>query len=158
MAAYLKFNYTGGFPTQTDPSLSLGGLGSNSVLNTTALANLFDSVRWAETTDANYIDYRAIDIKNMGDATARSIQFYITPTPNTESMLESWYEAADGQSIGNEEVEPVGAVWSTYLVGSKLSLDSLETDDYHRIWLKRTVTKHAESLAEDTATLHIWYS
>jgi hypothetical protein len=159
MASDLKFHYTGG-ASNSDPDLSLGGTGSSVLLNTTALNNLFDNVQPDEIVSGALVEYRAIDIKNDGDAEARNVDFYFTDTPNAESILAVWYDSTGTQSIANETTEPTGAAgnWTTPLVGSKLSFSNLAVGGTYRLWIRRTVDQNADNLNDDTATLHTWFS
>ena len=159
MASSIVYHLTGG-AANSDPDLSLGGTGSSEVLSATALNNLFDNVDPDEITGSAYVDYRAIDIKNDGDETAGNVQFYLTDTPNAESILAVWYDATGTQSIIDEDTEPTGASgnWTTPLVGSKLDLDDLAAAATHRLWIRRTVDQDAVNINGDTATLHTWAS
>jgi hypothetical protein len=159
MASNLFFHYTGGAGND-DPDLSLGGTGSSERLNSTALNNLFDNVSPPEIATGDLVEYRAIDINNEGDAEGRNIEFYLTDTPNAESVLAIWLDVTGTQSIVNETTEPTGASgnWELPLVGSKKSLDNLATSGTHRIWVRRTVDQSADNINDDTATLHVWFS
>jgi hypothetical protein len=159
MASNLFFHLTGG-ASNTDPDLSLGGVGSSEVLNTTALNNLFDNVKPTEIAVGQLIEYRAIDISNDGDAEAHNIEFYLTDTPNSESTLAIWYDATGTQSIPNETTEPTGASgnWELPLVGSKKAFSDLAVSGTYRIWVRRTIDQDADNINEDTGTLHVWFS
>ena len=157
MASLLTYHYTGG-ASNDDPDLSLGGTGSSEVLDTTALNNLFDNVYPTEIDGVPLVEYRAIDIVNDGDAEAHHIEFFLTDTPNLESTLAIWYDAAGVQSIVNETTEPIGASWSLPLVGSKLGFSNLAAAGTYRIWVRRTIDADAININEDTATLHVWFS
>jgi hypothetical protein len=159
MASDLTFHLTGG-ASNADPDASLGGTGSSEVLSSTALNNLFDNINPDETLSGPLTEYRAIDIVNDGDAEARSIEFYLTDTPNSESILAIWYDSTGTQSIADEANEPVGANgnWSLPLVGSKLAFDDLAAAGTYRVWVKRTVDQDADNINEDTAILHVWFS
>jgi len=157
MASNCVFTLTGG-AANADPNASLGGVGSSNLVSSTALHNIFDAVTPPDITGSADVNYRAIDIFNNGDATAKLVELYLTDTPNTESTLAIWYEASPGQSIADEDTEPVGAVWSLPLVGSKLSLDDVAVDGRLRIWIRRTVDQDADNLTDDTATLHLWFA
>jgi hypothetical protein len=157
MASVITYHLTGG-ASNSDPDLSLGGVGSSVVLSATALNNLFDNIDPDEIVSGDRVEYRAIDIKNDGDALAKHVQFYLTDTTNSESILAVWYDSVGTQSIANELTEPIGASWSLPLVGSKLSLADLAAGATHRIWIRRTVDQGATNINEDTATLHCWAS
>jgi hypothetical protein len=159
MASAIFYHLTGG-ASNADPDLSLGGTGSSEVLSGTALNNLFDNVNPDEIESSALVEYRAIDIKNDGDALAKHIEFYLTDTPNAESVMAIWLDVTGTQSIVNETTEPTGASgnWSLPLVGSKLSLDDLAAGATHRMWIRRTVDQDATNINEDTAILHTWAS
>jgi hypothetical protein len=136
MAADLKFHYTGG-AANSDPDLSLGGTGSSELLNSTALNNLFDNVNPDEISAAPLVEYRAIDISNDGDATAKNIEFYFTDTTNSESILAAWYDSTGTQSIVNETTEPTGASgnWTTPVYASKMAFSNLAAGSTYRLWI-----------------------
>ena len=157
MAASNFFHLTGG-AANADPDLSLGGTGSSVRLSITALNNLFDNVNPDEIDGVALVEYRAFDIVNEGDAEARNIEFFLTDTPNVESILATWYDSTGTQSIVNETTEPVGATWTTPLVGSKQSLGNLAAAGTHRIWIRRTIDADATNINNDTGILHVWFS
>jgi hypothetical protein len=159
MASEIFYHLTGG-AANDDPDLSLGGDGSSEVLSETALNNLFDNINPDEIAAIDRVEYRAIDIKNDGDALAKYVQFYLTDTTNDESALAVWLDATGTQSIVNETTEPTGASgnWSLPLVGSKMDLSNLAAGAVHRMWIRRTVDQGATNINEDTATLHTWAS
>jgi hypothetical protein len=159
MASEIFYHLTGG-AANADPDLSLGGDTSSEVLSSTALNNLFDNVAPDEIESADLVEYRAIEIQNDGDALAKHIQFYLTDTPNAESLMAVWYDSTGTQSIVNETTEPTGASgnWSLPLVGSKMSLGDLAAGAGHRMWIRRTVDQDAVNINEDTAILHTWAS
>ena len=159
MASNIVFKLTGG-AANADPDLSLGGVGSSVSLSATALNNLFDNVTPPEIASGDNVDYRAIDIKNDGDAEAHNLEFYFTDTPNAESIVAVWFDTVGTQSIVDEDTEPVGASgnWTTPLVGSKLAFSDLAAAGTYRIWIRRTVDQNAENINQDTAILHCWFS
>jgi hypothetical protein len=159
MASEIFYHLTGG-AANADPDLSLGGDTSSEVLSGTALNNLFDNVNPDEIESADLVEYRAIEIQNDGDALAKHVEFYLTDTPNVESILAVWLDVTGTQSIVNETTEPTGASgnWTTPLVGSKMSLDNLAAAAGHRMWIRRTVDQDATNINEDTAILHTWAS
>jgi hypothetical protein len=159
MAAVITYKYTGG-AANADPDASLGGTTSSETVASLAINNLFDNIDPDEILSGNRVEYRAIAIKNTGDATARNIEFYFTDTTNAESIVAFWYDSTGTQSIVNELTEPTGASgnWTTPLVGSKYSLSNLAAAAEHRIWIRRTVDQSATNLNDDTATLHVWAS
>lgn len=159
MAAVIEYKLTGG-AGNTDPDASLGGVTSSQTLSTTALNNLFDNILPTEIVSGDRVEYRAIAIKNTGDATAKNVEFFFTDTPNSESIVAFWYDSTGTQSIANETTEPVGATgnWTTPLTGSKYSFSDLAAGAEYRIWIRRTVDQNATNLNDDTATLHTWAS
>jgi hypothetical protein len=157
MAATFAFKYTGG-ASNANPNLSLGGVGSSvTVIATPILNNLFDNVLPSQIVAANYIDYRAIDILNTGDATALHVQFFLSDTPNTESKIEAGYDATT-QSIATEETAPSGITFLPHLSDNKLVLSNLAAGARHRIWIRRTITAGATNINNDTGGLFLWYS
>ena len=158
MAAVLEYFLTGG-AANADPDASLGGDTSSVNVNSTALNNLFDNVDPTEAL-AGDVEYRAFEIENTGDATAKHVEFYLTDTVNAESILAVWFDTTGTQSIVNESTEPTGASgnWTTPLVGSKMSLTDLAAGAGHRMWIRRTISATATNLNDDLGTLHCWVS
>lgn len=116
MPAQIQLRLTGG-AANADPDASLGGVMSSEQLSATALNNLFDNVSPGESEDGD-TEYRAIDLYNVGDATACSIQIFTGPTwrPNrvyTEGDLVRpdtpngyVYQASAGTTDGSEPAWP----------------------------------------------------
>ena len=157
MASNCVFTLTGG-ASNTDPNASLGGVGSSQELSATALHNLFYSVPPPDTVGGADVKYRAIDILNNGDATAKLVEFYVIDTTNSESAISIWYESSPGQSIADEDTEPIGASWSQPLAGSRQSISDIAAAGRARIWIRRTVDQNADNLTDDTAYLYVWFS
>jgi len=157
MASNCVFTLTGG-AANADPNASLGGTGSTEILSTTPLHNLFSYVTPPEITGQDDVSYRAIDILNNGDATAKQVEFYCTDTVNAESVIAIWYEAAPGQSIVDEDTEPIGASWTLPLVGSRQAVSDIAAAGRARIWIRRTVDQDADNLTDDEAVLHVWFA
>ena len=159
MASVIEYLLTGGV-ANSDPNASLGGDSSVNGLNPTALNNLFDNVEPPDIVTGDSVRYRAIELNNGGDATAKHVEFFFTDTTNAESILAVWLDTTGTQTIANEETEPTGASgnWTTPLVGSKLSLADLGAAAGHRLWIRRTVDQTALNLNDDLATLHTWAS
>jgi hypothetical protein len=159
MSSVLEYRLTGG-AANADPDASLGGDMSSVSLNSTALNNLFDNLLPPEIEAGIDVEYRAIEIYNNGDATAKHVEFYFVDTTNSETIAAAWLDATGTQSIANENTEPTGASgnWTTPLVGSKMSLSDLAAGAGHRIWIRRTVDQDADNLNDDLAELHCWAS
>ena len=159
MASLITFNYTGG-ASNADPELSLGGVGSSVNLVGTAINNLFENVLPPDILSTASVRYRAIDLYNDGDATAEAMTFFLLDTPNSQSLVEAWYDSTGTQSIIDEETEPTGATgnWTTPLQASQMALSNLAAAGNHRIWIKRTVNQTADNLANDTAYLYSWFA
>ena len=159
MAAVLEYFLTGG-GANANPDLSLGGVTSSVNVSGTALNNIFDNVLPPDIEAGDDVNYRAIAIKNTGDATAKHVEFYFTDTPNAESLVEAWIDVTGALTVVDEDTEPVGASgnWTTPLVGSKMALANLAAGAEYRLWIKRTVDQDATNLNDDTATLHTWAS
>lgn len=157
MASNCIFTLTGG-AANADPNASFGGDGSSVALSGTALHNLFDAVTPDDINGGDDVNYRAIDIYNNGDATAKLVQFYIVDTTNLESIIQIWYEVAPGQTIADEDTAPSGASWSSPLSGSKQSINDIAAGARARIWIRRTVDEDADNLTDDTAYLYVWFA
>ena len=159
MASVITYKLTGG-AANADPDASLGGDTSSESISGTAINNLFDNVEPPEIELGALTEYRAIAMKNTGDAIAKHVEFYFTDTPNAESIVAVWYDAVGTQSVASETTSPVGADgnWTTPLVGSKLAFSDLAAGAEYRLWIRRIVDQDAENLNDDTATLHTWAS
>jgi len=157
MASNCVFTLTGG-AANADPNASLGGDGSSELLSSTALHNLFSYVTPPDITGSNYVTYRAFDILNNGDATAKQVEFFAVDTTNNESIVAFWYEAAPGQTIGDEDTEPGGASWSLPLQASRMSIADIAAAARARIWIRRTVDQDAANIIDDLATLYVWFA
>ena len=157
MAATLEYRLTGG-ASNADPDASLGGVGSSEQVPSTAINNLFDNVYPTEIISDDLTEYRAFDIYNSGDAEATSVEFYLTDTVSSESLLSVWYDSTGTQTIANEGIEPSGASWSEPEVGSKLSLPNLAAGASHRIWIRRVQDQLSTNVSNDLGTLHTWYA
>jgi len=159
MSSVLEYRLTGG-AANADPDASLGGDTSSVEVSGTALNNLFDNVLPTDIDGSNHVTYRAIELLNNGDATAKHVEFYFVDTTNSESVVAVWLDVTGTQTIGDDETEPTGASgnWTTPLVGSKLALDNLAAAAGHRLWIRRTVDEDADNLNDDLAELHCWAS
>ena len=159
MSSVLEYRLTGG-AANADPDASLGGDMSSEKLSATALNNLFDNVLPTDIESGAHVTYRAIELYNNGDATAKHIEFYFVDTTNSESIVAVWLDVTGTQTIVDDETEPTGASgnWTTPLVGSKLSLGDLAAAAGHRLWIRRTVDQDADNLNDDLAELHTWAS
>lgn len=159
MASDIKFYLTGG-AANADPDASLGGTGSSVEIVDPAINNLFDNVEPTETLSGDLVEYRAIDFRNDGDATAENVSFHFTPTVNTESEVAVWFDSTGTQTIANETIEPTGAAgnWTEPILAAKLSLANLAAAASHRLWIRRTINQSADNLTGDTATMHGWFA
>lgn len=160
MAAILKMHLTGG-ASNADPNLSLGGVSSSVELSATALNSLFDNVS-ADEASAGDTEYRAMDVKNSGDASAVGVQVFMNPdTTSASTELDFGVEASplgSTLSIANESAAPASVTFSHYNSGTRLSLPDIATSSYCRVWIRRTVTAAAPNLANDTGTLNVDYA
>lgn len=164
MASTLVFRLTGG-ASNSDPNASLGGIMSANALSSTPLNNLFDNVSPAEAT-AGDTEYRMIDVYNSGDATAESVELYVSSaTTSAYSTLELGYDAtanshasgANLETLANESTAPASPVitFAERTSGSKLALPNIAVGQAVRIGVKRIITAGATNIANDTATLAV---
>jgi len=162
MSASLQMRLTGG-SSNSDPDLALGGVSSSNQLSATALHNLFDQVSSAEAL-AGDTEYRALDIYNAGDATAASVEMYMSvETPSSKSSLDFGKVTSplnDTESIADESTAPVGTgiTFAHYTSGSKLSLPDIPAGQYCRIWFKRIIQAAAVNVASDLGTITVAYA
>lgn len=152
MTATLQFNKT---------TSDLGGAATATQVSATALNNIFDNVSPDEAT-AGDVEYRAIDIKNVGDATAAGVQVYCDGTPNTGTDIQFAIEASplgSTQAIANESAAPtISGSFTAYTTGSRLSLPDIPAGSYVRLWLKRIVNAACPNMANDGTTITVEYA
>lgn len=160
MAAILKMHLTGG-ASNADPALSLGGVSSSVELSATALNNLFDNVS-ADEASAGDTEYRAIDVKNSGDASAVGVQIYMNPeTTSASTALDFGIGASplgSTLSVADESTAPAAVTFAHYTTGTRLSLPDIAAAAYCRVWVRRVVAAAAPNLASDTGTLNVDYA
>lgn len=158
MAAVLELHLTGG-AANSDPDASLGGVTSGVQLSATALNNLFDNVDPDERT-AGDVEYRAIDIKNTGDATAAGVEMYMsTETSNAGTILDFGLDSGT-QSIADEDAAPNDPTitFGHYTSGSTLTISDIAAAGTQRVWVRRTVSAGAANDAEDLGAIAVVYA
>ena len=160
MAATLALHLSGG-ASNADPSLSLGGVSSSVAISGTPANNLFDDVAPAEAT-AGDVEYRAIDIKNSGDAAALVVKAFMDPeTSSASTALDFGIGASpvgSTLSIANESTAPASITFAHYTTGSKLTIPDIPAGNYARLWVRRTVTAGAVNAATDSGTINVEYA
>jgi hypothetical protein len=154
MSSVLEYRLTGG-AANADPNASLGGDMSSVSLSGTALNNLFANVLPEDRASEDSVRYRAFDIYNASAVLSMAMEFYFVDTTNSESIIAVWLDSTGTQEIADEETAPVGATWTTPLIGSKLSLPNLAAGSNHRLWIRRTVDQDADTLNDDLAEIHL---
>lgn len=161
--ADIKFFHSGG-AGNTDPNASLGGVRSSTEVTDDVLENLFDDVSNAELV-SGIVDYRCIYIYNDNDVdTWQAVRsFRQVPTPSADTIFAMGVDPAgpgDGtttgvaQTIANEATAPTGVTFtspSDYAGG--IVIGDLAPNTGHAIWLRRTVSAGASSVAEDSLGL-----
>lgn len=142
----------------------LGGAATGVAVSGTAMNNVFDNVSPAEAV-AGMTDYRAIDIKNTGDAAATVAKFYTDETTSTDTVLQAAIEATPANAIGStksiasETTAPTGlSAFAAVSSGSPLSLPDIPAGSYCRVWLKRIVTAEAVNASSDSVNLSVEYA
>ena len=103
MAASIVLRLTGG-SSNSNPSLSLGGAGSSIEVSTIVLNNLFDNVT-PEVAESGIVQYRAIDLHNIGDDIAGAVTMYLSETLSLGSNLSCGLDITM-QSIINDNMPP----------------------------------------------------
>ena len=162
MAATLVYRLTGG-AANSDPDASLGGAMSSTALSATPMNNLFDNVSPAEAL-AGDTEYRAIDVYNSGDATAESVELYMsTETSSTDSQLDfgagAVHDGSDqADTIADESTAPDGISFAHYTDVSKLSLTNIPAGQAHRVWVRRVIGAAAGNTANDLGTIAVDYA
>lgn len=160
MAATIAYKLTGG-ASNSDPLLALGGTTSSVSVSGTAMNNIFANITSAEATSGT-IKYRAIDIKNTGDATSTLNAYYLSvETASTSSTIDAGIEASplnSTLSIANVTTAPAGVSFANYTSASKLTLPDIPAGEYCRLWLKQIITAGAGNISNDIGTLSIDYA
>lgn len=156
MAANLVFTLTGG-ATNAIPGNSLGGDGSTIQLSGIPLNNLFDDASYDEAVTGD-VEYRAIDIFNIGDAEAVNVKFFFgAQTTSPESSIQAGLDSTT-QSIPNETTVPSGVTFTEPTVSAPIDVADIAINDRQRIWIRRTIDSGAENISDDTATLSVTYA
>lgn len=167
MASQLELRITGGV-SNINPELSLGGIMSASSVSEVSVNNIFDSISSDEAT-AGSVEYRAIDVLNMGDETAVNVEFYMQSETTSESTsIDNGYDSVnsphtdswDGETIADETTAPASPsiTFGHHLEDSRLSLPNIPAGEAVRLWFKRTLLSGAADLERDTAIIAIEYS
>ena len=166
MPATLQLNLTGG-ANNADPNLSLGGAHSANALSSTALNNLFDDVAPDEAS-AGDVEYRAIDVTNVGNATAVGVKAFMNPeTGSADTILDFGIEQASidvTTSIADESTAPVdpgtnaAVTFAHYNATTKLALPDIPAGSYCRVWVRRTVAAGAANTSNDQGTINVEYA
>lgn len=157
MAVDLEYRLSGG-AANANPLLSLGGaMSSVEVVGST----LFDTVAGVESA-AGSVEYRCVYVYNNGDPIYGAKVFFTANTPSASTLVEVALD--DGgknvtpTAVGSETTSPGSEAFSSpSTLGTGLALGDLATTDRFAIWLKRTVTAGATSLASDSFTLRVSY-
>lgn len=177
MASDLLFKLTGGSSNNT-PDLSLGGLMSSVNVNSSPMNNLFDDISAQQAAQSvGYVDYRAIDIYNTGDADAETVYIWIDlPTTSTDSHLEIGYDDSNkdgtnpgntshtaswnGEQITSQETAPTSPSidFNLHYEGSKLQLPDIPPSEALRVWFKRVIVAGAGNTNNDLSSITIQYS
>lgn len=160
MAATLVYRLTGG-ASNSDPNASLGGASSSVAVSGTAMNNLFDDVAEGEAS-AGDTEYRAIDVRNTGDATATVVKIYMSvETTSASTQIDMGIEASplgSTTSIADESTAPAGVTFAHYNSGSQLSLPDIAAGTYCRVWLRRVVSAAAGNTSNDQGTIYTAYA
>lgn len=158
MASAIEYFLTGG-ASNADPALSLGGVHSSVALSSTPLYNLFDRVTPPQA-DAGSVEYRAIDIGNIGDAaTAETEIFMASETSSPSTQLDMGIEASplgSTLSIADEATAPAGVTFAHYNSASKLALPDIAAGAYCRVWVRRVVIAGAPNMLNDQGSFEVW--
>ena len=163
MAATLELRLTGG-ASNSDPDLSLGGVQSSAVVSSTAMNNLFDNVSPDEAS-AGDTEYRAVAVRNTGDAAATLVEIYMsTETSSPSSQIDLGSEGVDpGSPISladeSDSTNQLSGITFTHNTSaSKLSLSDIPAGSECRIWLERTISASAGNTSNDEGTITVDYA
>ncbi len=160
MPAAIEYRLTGG-AANSDPNASLGGASSSVAVSGTALNNIFDDVTPAEALTGKS-EYRAIDIRNTGDANAVGVETFMDPiTSSADTQLDFGIEASPLNSvlaIADEDTAPAGVSFTNYTTGSRLTLPDIPNGEYCRLWLRRVVGVAAGNDPNDSGDINVEFA
>lgn len=161
MASVVEMFLTGG-ASNSNPNLSLGGVGSSVKVSSTSMNNLFDDIDEDESPVGN-TEYRAVDLVNTGDAQAVKVAVYFSSnTSSADTDLAIGIEASpvgSTTSIANEATAPVGVSFSTsYTKNSALELPNIATSARCRLWFRRVTSPGATNTSSDIAGVKFRFS
>lgn len=146
------FFYTGASQDNTpqnDPSRSLGGYISNSIIPNSLLGNIFPSISYRNVMDGKE-QIRAIVLKNTFPTTITNIKIYTT-TPEdsigfiTIGKVEPFKDSCNAFYLESIQVEDQSPYYVDFLevegLGNAITIPSMESNAVVGLWLKRTVTQ-----------------
>lgn len=159
--------YLSGGASNTDKNASIGGIISSTLITDNVVANLFDNVSYAESV-AGDIEYRCFYLKNTnGTDTVTAVLAWIqSQTPSGSTVIAIGLDPAgvgNGSTTGvaatpaDENTAPSGVTFSTSPVdaASGLAIGTMTAGQAIAIWIRRTITALAPSVAHDPATIRI---
>lgn len=156
-APNFSFRLSGG-AANANANASLGGAKS-SVSVATTLNGLFDVVTAAEAL-AGSIEYRCIYLHNANATDVMQLaKAWIdanTPSTSTTLAIGVGTSAVNGveQTVANETTAPTGVTFSEPATAAAgLALGDIPGTQSKALWLRRTVTAGAASIANDTYTI-----
>ena len=158
MAAELVLRLTGG-ASNADPDLSLGGVMSSENVSATALNNLFDDIEVSEALDGS-TEYRAVDLYNIGDATAVGIEIWFSSlTTSTDTDIYMGLDSGT-QDIADEVTAPDDPeiTFSQPDTDDRLEIDDIAAAGSQRIWFRRVCSAVAGNFANDTCGITVRYA
>jgi hypothetical protein len=163
VAADIELRYSGG-ASNTSAAAALGGAMSTvagGVIDDNVANDLFDNVSSAEAA-AGSTEYRGFYVKNNhGTITLTSAKIWIsslTSSTGDEFDIAIADEAKNTtiETIANETTAPVGPTFSRPTTsGTALAIADLAAGEYRGVWIRRTVTAGASSVANNTGTLSV---
>lgn len=160
-AANLKYYYSGG-ASNSNPSLSIGGVKSNVELSSTALNNLFDNVTGDEAT-SGHDEYRLLYFQNIDtdvDGLMDPVVLWIVAQPAGDDSMEVGLSAQGknvvATAIANDYTAPAGVTFHAEITKAEgIDFDTagialpFAQNDYIGIWFHRHVPANAGLQASD---------
>lgn len=148
--------YLTGGASNSDPTLSLGGVTSSVAFTDNTLDKLFASIGPADAL-AGAIHYRALTFKNTSAQTAYGASVHISQeTTSADTTVAIAYDSTGTQDVANEDTAPIGLSFTTPLsLATAIALGDVAAAGVARIWFKRTVSASASAASADTGKITI---
>lgn len=154
----LQIFYTGAdspFAKQTDPSKSLGGYVSKSLIPNSDFSNLFGEISQL-AREKKSRNIRVIAIKNTSNIAKTGLSVYINPNTETDVKFQLGFQDPDdnlneckdvcGEKVANQNALPHTIIMSDVEgVANKITLPDLDTGAYMILYITREIINGIQS-------------